>query len=157
MDFNMCQLHSRGCNRQSMQSSPMAASRNFFFSNFSSFVSCFLKPNLFASASSLSFSARCAANRSSKLLSRTLRISKIIKKRKQECYQMSDNTNLLRKNWAVRRTAVRSPVGTSTPIWTIACKTCRKISTHDYHQLSGMLPVLTASDLQQTRTQQSIA
>lgn len=98
MDFNMCQLHSRRCNRQSMQSSPMAASRNFFFSNFSSFVSCFLKPNLFASASSLSFSARCAANRSSKLLSRTLRISKIIKKRKQECYQMSDNTNLLRKN-----------------------------------------------------------
>lgn len=31
---------------------------------------------------------------------------------------------LLRKNWAVRLTAVMSPVGTRTPIWIIAWRTC---------------------------------
>lgn len=106
--------------------SPMAAKRIFFFSAFSSFDNGFLKPNFASSAASLSFSARCAASRSSKLL--TLQVMMI---RNNTSYttctsqgaKMGTTPHLDRKNCAVRRTAVRSPVGTSTPICTIAWTT----------------------------------
>jgi hypothetical protein len=44
---------------------------------------------------------------------------------------------LLRKNWAVLLTAVISPVGTRTPIWTIAWSTCRNTGFNTSQNITG--------------------